>query len=257
MSDLLERLECACERINTPEFIVNDPVQFPHRFDSLQDVELASLLASVIAWGKREMIIRDGNRLFELMDNRPYDYLMSRRWEQLDPSLNIHRTCFGRHLKYLLRGLHAVYSRHGSLEAFAAAVGADRDEAPAWRLIDALLRLTADVNDGCVCPEVIPSNLQSTPLKRYNMALRWLVRNDGKVDLGAWSLLKPAQLYIPLDVHVADTSRSLGLLERKSNDRKAVELLTSRLREFDASDPVKYDFALFGLGIEGKLPKVK
>ncbi|MBD5232529.1 MAG: TIGR02757 family protein [Bacteroidales bacterium] len=250
MSNLQERLERACERINTPAFIADDPVQFPHRFEALADVELAALLASVIAWGKRQMIIRDGNRLLDMMDNRPLDYLMSRRWQELDPQLNIHRTCFARHLQYLLRGLYEVYSRHGSLQAFAASIGADKAEAPSWHLIDALGRLCRDLNHGDTCPEVIPSNLQSTALKRYNMALRWLVRDDGKVDLGAWSLLRPAQLFIPLDVHVANTSRALGLLSRKSNDRKAVELLTARLRDFDPTDPVKYDFALFGIGIE-------
>lgn len=237
-------------RINTPEFIPHDPVQFPRRFTSLPDQEIMALLAAVIAWGRRPQILKDCEKLIDIMQGEPHAFLMDGGWETLDPACNVHRTCFMRHMQYLLRALKEIYTRHPSLEAFAISTGAPAAEAPAWHLMDAVSRVARDVNDGAYCPEVIPSSLASTALKRYNMALRWLVRNDGVVDLGVWKAIRPAQLFIPLDVHVAATSRSLGLLSRKSNDRKAVEQLTEALRAFDATDPVKYDFALFGLGIE-------
>ena len=121
-------------------------------------------------------------------------------------------------------------------------------------MVGHLNRLMADANrDFEKSERCLPGNLASTPLKRVNMALRWLVRDDGIVDMGVWKAMKPSQLFIPLDVHVADTSRALGLLDRKSNDRKAVLDLTDALRSMDAEDPVKYDFALFGLGIEKSL----
>ncbi len=248
---LAERLEAACRRINTPDFIADDPVQFPRRFASQPDIEIMSLLAAVIAWGRRPQILKDCEKLVEIMDAQPHRYLMSGEWQSLDPRLNIHRTCFGSHLQYLLRGLRAIYQRYGSLEEFAAACGAPASEAPAWTLIQAMQQVMRDENEGAYCPEVLPSNLASTALKRYNMALRWLVRDDGIVDMGVWKALKPSQLFIPLDVHVGNTSRALGLLERKSNDRKAVVQLTEALRRFDSHDPVRFDFALFGLGIEG------
>lgn len=242
-------------RINSPEFIPHDPVQFPRRFSSLPDQEIMALLAAVIAWGRRPQILKDCEKLIGIMHGEPHAFLMSGDWEMLDPTCNVHRTCFMRHMQYLLRALRAIYSRHPSLEAFAISAGTPASEAPAWHLMDAVSRVARDVNDGAHCPGVIPSGLASTALKRYNMALRWLVRDDGIVDLGVWKAIRPSQLFIPLDVHVATTSRSLGLLERKSNDRKAVEQLTGALRQFDPADPVKYDFALFGLGIERTDPK--
>lgn len=247
---LRDRLEEACARIHVPEFVKDDPVQFPRRFSSQPDIELTALLTTVISWGRRPQILKDCEKILSLADNRPYEWLMSGQWRELPDDLNIHRTCFARHLKYLLAALQQIYSAHPSLEAFALHCGANRAEAPAWALMEAVSRIARDCNGGRFCPEVIPSSLDTTALKRYNMALRWLVRDDGIVDLGLWSALKPSQLFIPLDVHVAGTSRALGLLSRKSNDRKAVTELTDALRLFDAEDPVRFDFALFGLGIE-------
>lgn len=243
----------ACRRINTPEFIPNDPVQFPRMFSSLPDIEIAALLSAAIAWGRRPQILKDCKRLLEMMDYQPVSFLLSGAFEQIDPAMNVHRTCFGSHIQYYLRGLLPIYKKHGSLQAFVAASGIDKSEAPAWALAQALGNSMRNESGGMNCPQVMPANLQSTALKRINMALRWLVRNDGIVDMGVWDCLKPSQLFIPLDVHVANTSRALGLLERRSNDRRAVELLTGKLREFDPSDPVKFDFALFGLGIENAL----
>ena len=248
---LRSRLDEACRRINVPGFVADDPVQFPRRFSAQPDIELMAILASAIAWGRRPQILKDCEKLLALMEGEPHAWLMSGEWRRLPPRLNIHRTCFARHLQYLLGGLHEVYARFSTLEEFARKAGVPVAEAPAWRLIEALRQIATDVAGGISCPEVIPSDLAGTALKRYNMALRWLVRDDGIVDLGLWKALTPAQLFIPLDVHVANTSRSLGLLHRRSNDRKAVVELTGTLRGFCPEDPVKYDFALFGLGVEG------
>lgn len=252
-SRMRELLDEAVARINVPGFVADDPVQFPRRFGALCDVEIAALLCAIMAWGRRPMILRDCERLLALMEGRPHEYVMSGEWAELPDSLNIHRTMFASHLKYMLRGLREVYRRHGSLEAFCAACVPEGAAQAPWLLGEALRRLLADVNGGAGCPECLPTRMDTTALKRVNMALRWLVRDDGVVDMGVWKCLRPSQLYVPLDVHVGNVSRSLGLLCRRSNDRKAVELLTASLRLYDPADPVRYDFALFGLGVTGQV----
>lgn len=251
--ELKSIMDQAVERINQPSFIPDDPVQFPHRFTRQEDIEIASLLCAHIAWGNRKMICRDCNRLLEMMDNQPYRFVVEEadRPGMIDPESNVHRTFFGRDLLYFIRGLKQVYTQYGTLENFAVKTGAVNDELPSWKMVEHLNNLMADANaDQPKSLRCLPDNLKSTPLKRVNMALRWLVRDDGIVDMGVWNALKPSQLFIPLDVHVADTSRALNLLSRKSNDRKAVLELTDALRQLDPKDPIKYDFALFGLGIE-------
>lgn len=247
---LKQRLDDAVARINTPEFIPHDPVQFPRMFSDTRDIEITAILCSIIAWGARPMILRDCTRLLDMMERQPYRYVIDGDWENLPDRQNIHRTMFSSHLKYLLRGLKKIYASHSSLDAFAAYCHAGDSDAPAWTFADKLQRVMLDVNNGAYCPECLPSSLDKTALKRINMALRWLVRDDGIVDLGVWHSIPKHKLYIPLDVHVGRISRAEGLLSRRSNDRKAVEQLTAALREFDSTDPVRYDFALFGLGVK-------
>lgn len=247
--DLRELLDSEARRINSEAFIADDPVQFPRRFSSLPDIEITALLCATLAWGNRRMICRDCEKLLTLMDNQPYAYVIDEGYLDLDPDINIHRTFFGRNLRHYLRGLRAIYTRHGSLNDFARAIDAGEAEAPAWRLAEGLNAELSSANSGCTDSRCLPVNTSTTALKRLNMALRWLVRRDGIVDLGVWDSITPAQLRIPLDVHVGDVSRELGLLCRRSNDRKAVEELTGRLREFNPDDPTLYDFALFGIGM--------
>lgn len=247
-SALVELLDSEARRINSPEFIGNDPVQFPRLFERQQDVEIAALLSATIAWGNRKMICRNCAKMLDMLGGRPYDFVMGENYEELDDG-NIHRTFFVENLRHYLRGLRRVYSRFGTLEAFGASEGIDRDEWPAWKLVEALNREFAAANNGRCDSRCLPQNVDNSALKRINMALRWLVRDDGIVDLGVWKLLKPSQLYIPLDVHVGNTARQLGLLERRSNDRKAVAELTRTLRRLRPDDPVIYDFALFGIGM--------
>ena len=256
---LRQLLDSTAAEYNTPGFADNDPVQFPRMFSDLRDIEIAAVVVSNISWGKRPMILRNARRLlFDCMGGEPYRYVAEGAFEDnIDPDANFHRTFFGRHLLYMLRGLRAVYADYGSIQNFAAATGAAQAEAPAWSVAEGLSRCLREANRSCGrgVPEgpdrCFPSDMAKTALKRFNMALRWLVRRDGIVDIGCWDVLKPSQLYIPLDVHVGNTSRSLGLLSRRQNDRRAVEELTARLKEFRPEDPTVYDFALFGLGVAG------
>ena len=247
-TDLRDLLDSEAARINSVDFIAADPVQFPRRFERQQDIEIAALLSATIAWGNRKMICRNCDKMLSMMNGRPYDFVMSEGYEDL-PDGNVHRTFFVDNLRYYLRGLNRVYSRYSTLEDFAAASGAPKAELPAWEFVRALSRELAEANSGVTDSRCLPGNLDSTALKRINMALRWLVRDDGIVDLGVWKCLRPAQLFIPLDVHVAEISRQLGLLDRRSNDRRAVIELTERLRRYRPDDPVIYDYALFGIGM--------
>lgn len=246
--DIIDLLNSEAERINRPEFINRDPVQFPRRFESLQDIEIVAFLASMIAWGNRKMICRDIEKMLGLMDHQPYAYMMDKGYEDLDPKLNIHRTFFASHFRHFLRGLRAIYEKHCSLDAFATYHKVGESPSPAWTLVDKINEVLKNEN-GESCSLCLPLNLDQSALKRVNMALRWLVRDDGIVDLGVWKSIPKSQLFIPLDVHVGNVSRELGLLSRKANDRKSVEELTGVLKTLRPDDPAFYDYALFGIGI--------
>lgn len=247
-NEIKELLDSEATRINNPSFIDKDPVQFPRRFESLQDVEIVSFLAAMLAWGNRKMICRDIEKMLYLMDNQPYAYMMEKGYEDLDPKLNIHRTFFAAHLQHFLKGLRKIYDDYGSLDNFAIKNYVGKENAPAWKLVELINRILA-LENGENCNRCLPLNLNQSALKRVNMALRWLVRDDGIVDMGLWKSIPKSKLFIPLDVHVGNVSRALGILTRKANDRKSVEELTGILRELRPDDPAIYDFALFGIGI--------
>ena len=247
--DIKELLDSEARRINHVDFIANDPVQFPRRFEHLQDIEIAALLSATIAWGNRKMICNNCNKMLALMDNQPYDYVMDKGYEEL-PDMNIHRTFFSKNLRYYLRGLNFIYSKYGSLHDFAKHMAISSSEFPSWKLVEEMNKVFTEANKGENDNRCLPGNLQNTALKRINMALRWLVRDDGIVDMGVWNVIKPSQLFIPLDVHVGNVSRELGLLTRNANDRKATIELTEVLRKMRPEDPVWYDYALFGIGVE-------
>ena len=251
-AEIKDLLDSEAKRINNVSFIESDPVQFPRRFSSLQDIEIAGLLSAIIAWGNRKMICRDAERMLTLMDNEPYHYVMEEGYEDLNPDMNLHRTFFGRHFQYFLRGMHRIYKDYGSLDAFSKSVGAGESEAPSWKLVGEMQKIMSDENGGATCSQCLPVNLDQTALKRINMALRWFVRDDGIVDMGVWKSIPKSKLFIPLDVHVGNISRNLGLLTRKANDRKSTEQLTELLRTLRPDDPVIYDFALFGIGVEAR-----
>lgn len=250
--ELKELLDREARLLNSPDFIDSDPVKFPRMFSDLRDIEIAAVLVSAISWGNRKMILKDSEKMLAMMDWQPYNYVMEGAHEELPEHLNIHRTFFTDDLRHFLRGLRVVYSENASLDDFTKKIGANNDPTPAWKLAESLNRILKDANKGTENSRCFPLNTENSALKRLNMALRWLVRNDGIVDLGVWKSLKPSDLYIPLDVHVANVSRDLGLLKRKSNDKKAVLELTENLKTFNPDDPVLYDFALFGIGVTGR-----
>lgn len=247
-NEIKELLDLEAQRINRTDFIERDPVQFPRRFDRIQDMEIVSFLAATLAWGNRKMICNDIEKMLTLMDNAPYQYMMDEGYMDLDPKLNIHRTFFASHLKHFLKGLRRIYKDYGSLDAFASFNKVGNEHAPAWKLVELLNRVLWEEN-GESCNRCLPLNLKQSALKRVNMALRWLVRDDGIVDMGIWKSIPKSKLFIPLDLHVGNVSRELGILKRKQNDRKSVEELTEVLRKFNPEDPAIYDFALFGIGI--------
>ena len=251
-SELKKFLDSEARRINNVGFIDNDPVQFPRRFSNLRDIEIVALLSATIAWGKRKMICDNCEKMLAIMDHDPAAYVADGAYENLPDHLNIHRTFFARDFKYMLRGLRKIYCNYDSLDDFARKARVGEDEAPAWRLVELMQQEFALANGGSANSRCLPTNLKVTALKRINMALRWLVRDDGIVDMGVWRSITPAQLFIPMDVHVGDTARALGMITRRANDKKSVMELTMLLRQMRPADPVIYDYALFGIGIGDK-----
>lgn len=254
MNELKIKLDALVEQYNTPAFVENDPVQFPRAYTEQQDIEIAAFLASTIAWGNRKQILAGCRKMFhDIMENRPYEFVMSGRFNDIDPTMNIHRTFFGRDMVYMCRGLQLVYLTSNTL-----AITFNQEET-VWDGFSRLRELFAQANGGEYSKHLsnpTPNRHKGgSPCKRLNLMLRWLCRQDGIVDLGIWNNLKPSQLMIPLDTHVARIGREMGLISRNANDRATVEELTAKLRELDKSDPCKYDFALFGLGESQKRMK--
>ena len=227
------------------DFIAADPIQFPLRYakdrgKNRANVEIAAFLAATIAWGRRDLIIRSAERMFAMMQPDPAAFVMSGthggNTRLRGPC--IHRTFFENDLRYFCRGFKRCYTKYGSLEKLFASCD------DVWQGISLFREEMASANGGRYSKHVAdPAN---SACKRINLALRWLVRK-GPPDLGLWKSIPPSALYIPLDVHVARNARSLGLLHRTANDRKAVEELTEKLRALCPKDPVKYDIALFGM----------
>jgi uncharacterized protein (TIGR02757 family) len=232
------------------DFIEHDPVQFPLRYAKQRpknqaDIEIAAFLASTIAWGRRDLIIRSAQRMFAMMELAgPQAYVLkhARRRLAQNPTRGscLHRTFFERDLEYFCNGFRHCYAKYGTLEKlFASMPGV-------WQGISLFREEMAAGNNGLYTKHIANPDANSA-CKRINLALRWLVRK-GPVDMGLWKSIKPSSLYIPLDVRVARNARNTGLLERNSNDKKAVIEITEKLSKFCPEDPVKYDFVLFSLG---------
>lgn len=262
------------ERFNRSDFITDDPISIPHRFSKPQDIEITAFWTAILAWGQRKTIINSANRLFEYMDNAPYDFIKNH--QEIDRKrfeVFKHRTFQPTDALYFLEFLQQFYQKHDSLEtAFArhfdfgheisdfgssltSEISHPKSNTPS--VATALIGFHKDFFDLPDVPHRTRKHV-STPLskstcKRLCMFLRWMVRRDDcGVDFGIWQTIKPAQLLMPLDVHVEKHARRLGLLERPQTDWQTVLELTENLRQFDADDPVKYDFALFGMGIAEK-----
>ncbi|MBC7568153.1 MAG: TIGR02757 family protein [Spirosoma sp.] len=271
--DLKEFLNAKADFYNRPSFIERDPVSIPHRFSRRQDIEIMGFWAAVLAWGQRPVILKKANELIELMDGSPYDFVRNHHDSDLKRFLAFkHRTFNATDALYFLYFFRQYFQQHDSLEdAFLivpginAGVGYEhtkRGYKPESNPVNTVESNLIAFHDRFCCDPFFPARTRkhvATPArnsscKRLLMFLRWMVRQDNNgVDFGLWTKLQPSQLVIPIDVHVNRVARSLGMLNRPQTDWKAALELTETLRQFDPTDPVRYDFALFGLGVEGEM----
>lgn len=232
---------------NQSSFIATDPIAVPHQFTLKQDIEIAGFLSATIAWGNRKSIVANARKLLQMMGHAPYDFLVNAEPEDFKPFLRfVHRTFNGDDCLFFLTSLQHIYRTHKSMEPLFGSLN-DRGAAHAINSFREVFLTTAHLRRS---EKHIASPFSGSSAKRINMFLRWMVRHDDHgVDFGIWQSLDPAKLVCPLDVHVGRIARDLGLLHRTQNDWKAAMELTDALRVFDPADPVKYDFALFGMGM--------
>lgn len=247
-TELKEFLDEKVIQYNTLEFIDSDPIQIPHQFSLKEDIEIAGFLTATIAWGNRKMIINNSKRMMELLGNSPYDFIMAHNDTQLEKLDGfVHRTFNTEDFKTFIKALQHIYKTHNGLEMAFAKNQQALSMQPA---IAEFKKLFFEIAHQSRTMKHVSDPMQGSAAKRINMFLRWMVRQDQKgVDFGIWKSISPASLSCPLDVHSGNVARKLGLLTRKQNDGKALAELDTALRKLDASDPVKYDFALFGLGV--------
>ncbi|WP_298552125.1 TIGR02757 family protein [uncultured Algibacter sp.] len=247
-SELKDFLDAKVIQYNNPKFIESDPIQIPHKYSKKEDIEVSGFLTATIAWGNRKSIINNANKLMNLLDNAPFDFIINHEeidLEKLQPF--VHRTFNGNDCTQFIKSLQHIYKNHGGLEnVFAKHTETHNLQNSISKFksvffeIEHLQRTQKHVSDP----------LKNSAAKRINMFLRWMVRNDKTgVDFGIWNSISPSLLSCPLDVHSGNVARKLGLLKRKQNDAKALAELDTALRKLDPTDPVKYDFALFGLGV--------
>lgn len=246
-TQLKEFLDQKVELYNHPNFIETDPIQIPHSFSMKEDIEIAGFLVATIAWGNRKSIITNGTKLMALMGNAPFDFVMDFSDKNAAALSNfVHRTFNNEDLVYFLSSLQNIYKKHGGLEAVFAQNANSETLQPA---IHHFKKTFFELPHPVRTQKHISDPMKNSAAKRINMFLRWMVRRDNAgVDFGIWQRLFPSQLSCPLDVHSGNVARKLKLLKRKQNDGKALVELDASLRKLDATDPVKYDFALFGLG---------
>ena len=252
-TELKAFLDEKADTYNVPGFIANDPISIPHRFSRRQDIEISGLFAAVLAWGQRITIINKCTELLSWMDDAPYEFMLHAKDDDLKPFAEFkHRTFNGTDCLYFIHFLQDFYSKHESLEeVFVQGQYSSTDTENAltqfserfFSLPDYPLRTRKHIQNPA----------KKSACKRMNMFLRWMVRHDDRgVDFGIWKRLTPAQLVCPCDLHVDRVARKLGLIKRNQTDWQTAMELTEGLRKFDPEDPVRYDFALFGLGIEEK-----
>ncbi len=243
--ELHDFLEAAYDKYNRPDFITTDPVSIPHLFSKKEDIEISAFLAATIAWGQRPTIINNAKKLVQAMDLSPYDFVMNATGNDLQRLENFkHRTFNSVDLSFFIYALRNIYTEHGGIEKVFSKKKNIKDALTHFN------KVFFSIPHPKRTEKHVSNPAAGSAAKRLNMFLRWMVRNDKRgVDFGIWKTISPSQLYCPLDVHSGNVARKLKLLKRKQNDWQSAEELTKALRKFDAADPVKYDFALFGLGV--------
>lgn len=247
--ELKEFLDEKYLEYNVPGFIADDPVSVPHLFDKKEDIEIAAFLTATIAWGNRKSIINNANSLMKCMGWYPHEFITNASEKDFQPlSGFVHRTFNGTDLFFFLKSLQNIYLTQGGLQAVF-----QKGYSESGSLYGSLIhfrRVFLETPHEKRSEKHVANVAAKSSGKRLCMFLRWMVRNDRRgVDFGLWGGIPPSALMLPLDVHTGTVSRELGLLKRKQNDWQAVEEVTANLRKFDPGDPVKYDFALFGLGV--------
>lgn len=246
-SQIKELLDMKYDVYNRMDFIREDPVSVPHLFSRKEDIEIAGFLTATISWGQRKTILNNANKLLQIMDFSPYDFVVEANVNDLKAFDSFkHRTFNGTDCRYFILSLKNIYLNYGGLEQAFAKQGNSEIKTSITHFRDLFFSVTAPGRSA----KHIADPETGSSAKRINMFLRWMVRKDERgVDFGIWDSVKPSQLYCPLDIHTGNVARKLGLIRRKQNDWKALEELMQHLRTFNPEDPVKYDYALFGLGI--------
>ena len=249
-NNLIEFLNAKVELYNQPSFIEDDPICIPHSFNKKQDIEIAGFFAAMFAWGNRTTIIQKSKELMQLMDNAPHDFCLNHSPKELKDLIHFkHRTFNTTDLLYFIEFFKYHYSKYKSLETAFSLHGQTAQEMLVGfhNYFFSLEHTPSRTKKHIATPE------RKSSCKRLNMFLRWMVRQDDKgVDFGVWKNISPSQLICPIDLHVARVARRFNILERKQTDWQAALELTEYLRTLDKNDPVKYDFALFGLGVMEK-----
>jgi len=251
LDELKEFLDEKVELYNRPSFIDSDPISIPHRYTAKGDIEISGFLAATIAWGNRKMILKSSVRMMEILEDSPYEFIVNSSDCELDQAIRfVHRTFNMVDLAYFLKALRHIYRNKGGLETIFQNHKTSESLQPA---IHELHKVFFELPHEKRTERHVSDPFKGSAAKKINMFLRWMVRRDQKgVDFGIWDKIPPSILSCPLDIHSGNVARKLGLLNRKQNDAKAVAELDTKLRILDRSDPVKYDFALFGLGVNEK-----
>lgn len=246
--ELKEFLDLKVNQYNNRKFIESDPIQIPHQFNKKEDIEISGFLTATIAWGNRKSIINNAQKLMMLLDNAPFDFIINHQETDLTKLHHfVHRTFNGNDCLQFIKSLKNIYKNHNGLEAVFFKYG---EASSLQNAISKFKTLFFEIEHLKRTQKHVSDPLKNSAAKRINMFLRWMVRVDhAGVDFGIWESLSPSQLSCPLDVHSGNVARKLGLLKRKQNDAKALLELDTALRKLDPTDPVKYDFALFGLGV--------
>lgn len=234
---------------NNPAFIPPDPISIPHKFSKKEDMEIAGFLTALISWGSRSAILKSASTLMELMENQPFEFIISAEDKELKRLAEFYyRTFNASDLLFLVEALKYLYVEKGGMEEVASKYFDQTGTVKG--MITGLREEMLKAPHLSRSEKHLANPSKGSAAKRINMFLRWMIRKDDNgVDFGLWEKIPASALMIPLDIHTGRIARQLGLLQRKQNDWKAVEELTANLRKFDPDDPVKYDFALFGIGI--------
>ncbi|HLV24645.1 MAG TPA: TIGR02757 family protein [Moheibacter sp.] len=247
-TELKDFLDEKVRLYNQLNFIESDPIQIPHRFQLKEDIEISAFFSATFAWGNRKMIINKLNDLMNRMGNSPFDFVMNYSDEEFEKIESFkHRTLNSMDLDFYLKSLRNIYEQHNGLED---AFQFKKEETDSFHAIERFRKLFLEIPHEIRSEKHLSSPAKNSAAKRLNMFLRWMVRFDNQgVDFGIWNSVSASQLVCPLDVHSGSVARKLGILNRKQNDWKAASELNLNLKKFDSEDPVKYDFALFGLGV--------